>query len=40
MYQLYLNETKNKNKNLINKFPQTWKHPIYMKFNCYRNNIF
>ena len=28
----------NKDKNLFNKFPQNWRHPINMKFNCYRNN--
>ena len=22
--------------NLINKFPQNWRHPINTKFNCYR----
>ena len=26
----------NKDKNLINKFPCDWRHPINMKFNCYR----
>ena len=34
-----LNAMINKDKNLINKFPQIWRHPINMKFNCYRNNI-
>ena len=29
----------NKDKNLINKFPRNWRHPINMEFNCYRNNI-
>ena len=29
----------NKDKNLINKFPQNWRHPINTKFDCYRNNI-
>ena len=27
-----------KDKNLINKFPRNWRHPINTKFNCYRNN--
>ena len=26
----------NKEKNLKNKFPKNWKHPINTKFNCYR----
>ena len=26
----------NKDKNLLNKFPKNWKHPINTKFNCYR----
>ena len=29
----------NKDKKVINKFSQTWRHPINMKSNCYRNNI-
>ena len=29
----------NKDKNHINKFPQNGRHPINIKFNCYRNNI-
>ena len=28
----------NKDKNLIDKFPRIWRHPINMKFNCYRKN--
>ena len=28
----------NKDKNLINKFPKNWRHPINTKFNRYRNN--
>ena len=28
----------NKDKNLINKFPQDRRHPISSKFDCYRNN--
>ena len=30
----------NKDKNLINKFPKNWRHPINLKYNCYRNNSF
>ena len=30
----------NKDKNLINKFPRNWRHPINTKFICYRNNIY
>ena len=30
----------NKDKNLINKFPKKWGHPINMKFNCYCSNSF
>ena len=26
-----------KDKNLINKFPKNWRHPINTRFNCYRN---
>ena len=33
-----INQLINKDKNLINKFPRTWSHPINRKFNCYRNN--
>ena len=33
-----LNAMINKDKNLINKFPRKWRHPINTKFNCYRNN--
>ena len=29
----------NKDKNLIDRFPQTWRHPINKKFDYYRNNI-
>ena len=28
-----------KHKNLRNKFPQKWRHPINTKFGCYRINI-
>ena len=31
-----LNAKINKDKNLINKFPKKWRHPINTKFNCYR----
>ena len=30
----------NKDKNLKNKFPKSWRHPIDTKFNCYRNSIY
>ena len=36
-FERNLNAMINKDKNLFNKFPQTWRHPINMKFNCYRN---
>ena len=39
-FEWKLNAMINKDKNLINKFPKNWKHPINMKFNCYRNNSF
>ena len=39
MYHIYLNETEKKDKNLVIKFPQTWRHPTNTKFNCYRNKI-
>ena len=35
-----INQLNNKDKNLITKFPCDWRHPINMKFNCYRNNSF
>ena len=38
-FERKLNAMINKDENLINKFPQTWRHPIIMKFNCYLNNI-
>ena len=34
--ELKLNSMINKDKNLINKFPKNWRHPINTKFNCYR----
>ena len=39
-FEWNLNQIINKDKNLIIKFPQTWRHPINMKINCYGNNIF
>ena len=44
-FYLKLNKTAlewkiNRDKNLGNKFPQDWRHPINMKFNRYRNNIY
>ena len=38
-FEWKLNAMINKDKNLINKFPKTWRHPINTKFNCYRKNI-
>ena len=29
----------NKDKNLINNFPQNWRHPINTRFGYYRNNF-
>ena len=37
-FEWKLNSKINKDKNLINKFPKNWRHPINTKFNCYRNN--
>ena len=37
-FERKLNAVINKDKNLINKFPCIWRHPINTKFNCYRNN--
>ena len=31
-----LNALINKDKNLLKKFPQTWRHPINKNFDCYR----
>ena len=39
-FERKLNAMINKDKNLINNFPCGWRHPINMKFNCYRNNSF
>ena len=38
-FEWKLNAMINKDKNLINKFPRKWRHPINNKFECYRNNI-
>ena len=38
-FEWKLNQIFNKDKIVINKFPRNWRHPINMKFNCYRNNI-
>ena len=38
-FERKLNAPINKDKNLIIKFPRNWRHPINIKFNCYRNNI-
>ena len=35
-FEWKLNAMINKDKSLINKFPQNWRHPINTKFNCYR----
>ena len=38
-FEWKLNALINRDKNLINKFPQNWRHPIITKFDCYRINI-
>ena len=38
-FEWNLNALPNKDKNLINKSPKNWRHPINTKFGCYRNNI-
>ena len=38
-FELKLNAMVNKEKNLVKKFPQNWRHPINTRFDCYRNNI-
>ena len=38
-FEWKLNSIINKDKNLINKFPKNWRHPINTRFGCYRNNI-
>ena len=35
-FEWKLNSKINKDKNLINKFPKSWRHPINTKFKCYR----
>ena len=35
-FEWKLNSMINKDKNIINKFPKKWRHPINTKFNCYR----
>ena len=35
-FEWKLNALINKDKNLINKFSQTWRHDINIKFDCYR----
>ena len=39
-FEWKINQLINKDKNLINKFPCDWRHPINMNFNCYRKNSF
>ena len=38
-FEWELNALINKGKNLTNKFPQNWRHPINTRFDCYRNEI-
>ena len=38
-FEWKLNAMINKDKNLIIKFPKTWRHPINNRFNCYRKKI-
>ena len=38
-FEWKLNSKINKDKNLINKFPKNWRHPINTKFGCYRNKF-
>ena len=38
-FEWKLNSKINKDKNLINKFPKNWRHPINTIFGSYRNNI-
>ena len=35
-FEWKLNAMINKDRNLMNKFPKSWRHPINSKFNCYR----
>ena len=34
-FEWKLNAMINRDKNLINKFPRIWRHPIIMEFDCY-----
>ena len=38
-FEWKLNAVINKDKSLINKFPQDWRHPINTRLGCYRNKI-
>ena len=38
-FEWKLNSKINKDKNLINKLPKNWRHPINTKFGCYRNKF-
>ena len=38
-FERKLNSKINKDKNLINKFPKNWRHPINTKFGCHRNKF-
>ena len=38
-FEWKLNSKINKDKNLINKFPKNWRHPINTRFGCYRNKF-
>ena len=38
-FEWKLNAMINKDKNLINKFPQNWRHPNNKRFDCCRKNI-
>ena len=38
-FEWKLNAMINNDKNLINKFPRFWRHPISIKFDCYRKII-
>ena len=38
-FEWKLNAMNDKDKNLVNKFPRNWRHPINIKYDCFRNNI-
>ena len=38
-FEWKLNSKINKDKNIINKFPNNWRHPINTRFGCYRNKF-